>query len=149
MGIDFGSKRVGVALSDEGNSFALPLSVLPNDKNLLSEIQKICDANDVGCVVMGESKDFNGKDNPIMAQINDFVAQLSLTTGLRVEMEPEFLTSAHAERRESRRPDRDMDRTMARTGAKPNRRVVKNEMLDASAAALILKSFLERQTNKK
>lgn len=142
MGIDFGSKRVGVALSDEGNSFALPLAVLPNDKNLLSEIQKICDANDVGCVVMGESKDFNGKDNPIMEQINNFVAEISMTMPeIRVEMEPEFFTSAHAERLGNRRPDREVERT--------RQKKVKNEMLDASAAALILKSFLEKHDNNK
>jgi RNase H-fold protein (predicted Holliday junction resolvase) len=62
-------------------------------------------------------------------------------------MEPEFMTSAQAERVEFRRPDRDMNRVMARTGAKPNRKVVKNKKLDASAAALILKSFLDRHTN--
>ncbi|MFO0718641.1 MAG: Holliday junction resolvase RuvX [Candidatus Paceibacterota bacterium] len=142
LGIDFGSKRVGVALSDEGNSFALPLKVLPNDKNLLDEIQKICQQNDVGCVVMGESKDFSGKDNPIMERINDFVAQLSLTMPeVRIELEPEFLTSAQAERLGNRRPDREVERTRQKKG--------KNEMLDASSAALILKSFLEKCANDK
>ncbi len=140
LGIDFGSKRVGLALSDESNSFALPLSVIPNDKNLLTEIQKICQQNEVGCVVIGESKDFSGKDNPIMAQINDFVADFSMTTPeIRVEMEPEFLTSAQAERLGNRRPDRDVERT--------RQKKEKNEMLDASAAALILKSFLEKRAN--
>lgn len=137
LGLDFGTKRVGVALSDEGNSFALPHSVLSNDKNLLTEIQKICQQNNVGTVVMGESKDFSGKDNPIMERINDFVAQLSLTMPeVRIELEPEFLSSAQAERLGNRRPDRDVERTRQKRE--------KNEMLDASAAAIILKSFLDK-----
>jgi putative Holliday junction resolvase len=142
MGIDFGSKRVGVALSDESNSFSLPHSVIPNDKKLLSEIQKICLQNDVGFIVMGESKNLDGKDNPIMEQINNFVAEISMTMPeVRLEMEPEFFTSAQAERLGNRRPDRDLERTRSKKE--------KSDMLDASSAALILKSFLDRQINKK
>ncbi len=142
LGIDFGSKRVGLALSDESNSFALPLSVIPNDKNLLTEIQKICDQNNVGCIVVGESKDFSGKENPIMENIKDFIAEVSMTMPeIVIELEPEFFTSAQAERLGNRRPDREVERTRQKRG--------KNEMLDASSASLILKSFLDKMENNK
>ena len=42
LGIDFGSKRVGLALSDENLQFAFPFKVLENSENLLEDIKKIC-----------------------------------------------------------------------------------------------------------
>ena len=157
LGIDYGSKRIGIALSDESNTFALPYSVIENKKNLgdlVAQIKKICEDKTVTDIVIGESKDYSGKDNPIMNAINTFVQAISAeiyTTerAVAIHLEPEFMTSVHAERTEFRRPDRDMSRVMESTGAMPSRRESpKNKMLDASAAALILKSFLGKRENK-
>ena len=119
LGIDYGMKRVGVALSDEAGEFALPFSVLPNDKKLLVTMASICREKNIGTIVLGESKNFAGEDNPLQEKINQFKKALEQATGLSVELEPEFFTSAEAARLQS-----------------------KNVELDASAAALILKSFL-------
>ena len=43
LGIDYGKKRVGVALSDEGGQFALPKAVLPSDHQLIKKIKELCD----------------------------------------------------------------------------------------------------------
>ncbi len=48
LGIDYGAKRVGVALSDEMGDFAYPLMVLDSSDKLVSEISKICKENNVG-----------------------------------------------------------------------------------------------------
>ena len=119
LGIDYGTKRVGVALSDEAGEFALPFSVLPNNRNLLAALAAICREKDVSMIVLGESKNFAGEDNPLQEKINQFKKVLEQATGLPIELEPEFFTSAEAARLQS-----------------------KNVELDASAAALILKSFL-------
>lgn len=121
LGIDYGSKRVGAALSDEAGEFALPLQVLPNTATLLPALKKIIAEKKVGAVVLGESKNFKGEPNLIMKKIAEFKRVLEDETGLPVHLEPEFLTSAEAERVQG-----------------------KNRMQDASAAALILKSYLER-----
>ena len=42
MGIDYGTKRVGIALSDDGGSMAFPRTVLSNDKHLLSKVEALC-----------------------------------------------------------------------------------------------------------
>jgi putative Holliday junction resolvase len=123
IGIDYGSKRVGVALSDENRKFALPLSVIENDAMLLEKIQKIALDNEVKEMVMGESRDFNGKPNDILMDSIDFKEKLE-TSGYTVHFEPEFLTSVQAERFQG-----------------------KTDMLDASAAALILQSYLDRGNN--
>ena len=47
LGIDYGSKKVGVAVSDESNRFAFPLAVLENSTKLLEEIWEICKKNSI------------------------------------------------------------------------------------------------------
>jgi putative holliday junction resolvase len=120
LGIDYGEKRIGVAMSDERGDFAYPLSVLQNTPDLVAVILKICKENNIQEVVVGESRDFSQKENKIMEKIKVFVNDLEKVVQLPVHMHPEFLTSQEAERIQG-----------------------KNEMHDASAAALILKSYLD------
>ncbi len=122
MGIDVGSKRVGIALSDEEGKFAIPKAVLPNDRYLFTEIKRMCEAYGVTQIVMGESKDFKGNENVIMKDIKFFKGELERDLGLPVHFEPEFLTSHQAAQTQGNSP-----------------------LLDASAAALILQSFLDRK----
>ncbi|MEQ1561595.1 MAG: Holliday junction resolvase RuvX [Nitrospira sp.] len=125
LGIDYGAKRVGVALSDEAGDFAFPLVVLENTDQLVSEIISICRKQDVGVVVVGDSKDFSQKENEIMKEVTPFAKVLQDMLGVPVYMHPEFMTSIEAERLQG-----------------------KNDMHDASAAAIILKSYLETIKNK-
>ncbi len=120
LGIDFGEKRVGIAVSDEDGKIAFPTAVLANDKELLKNIVDLCMKNAVETVVMGESRDYQGQINDIMWKINGFKKQLE-TIGFKVIFEPEFMTSIQASQI---------------TG--------ENKMLDASAAAIILQSYLNR-----
>jgi len=124
LGIDYGTKRVGIAVSDEEGKFAFPLIVLENSPGLITEIAELCKENSIAEIVVGKSQDFDFKDNEIMKEITPFAEELRKNTGLVVSMHPEFLTSMEAERLQG-----------------------KNDMLDASAAALILKSFLETKKN--
>ncbi len=121
LGIDYGSKRVGLAVSDPSGKFALPHSVMENSEDLAERIKKVCLANEVEAVVLGESKDFAGADNSIMGAIRDFAEELK-STGLSVVLEPEHLSSLAASRFQGR-----------------------VEKLDSSAAAIILQSYLDRK----
>lgn len=125
LGIDFGTKNVGVALSDERGDFAYPLVVIKNSPNLLEEIKKICVEKEVGLVIFGDSKNYKGDNNPIMDQIIPFMKSLKDETKLDTVLHPEFLSSVQAEKLQG-----------------------KNEMIDASAAAIILQSYLDTNTNK-
>lgn len=123
LGIDYGAKNVGIALSDERGDFSYPLSVIQNSENLVDEIIEICNEKKVDEIVVGESKDFNQRENPIMKEVQKLVDDLKSKTSLSIHFHPEFMTSLEAERLQGH-----------------------NDMHDASAAALILKSYLE--TNK-
>ena len=121
LGIDFGAKRVGVAISDEGGKVAFPKLVLLNDNQLILRIKELCHSESVSKIVVGESRNFAGKPNPIMSSINVLVEKLKTEVGLEVILEPEFMTSEQARRLQG-----------------------ENDKLDASAAALILQSYLDK-----
>lgn len=122
MGIDYGAKRVGIALSDERGQFALPHVVLGNTKHLVDDIHMIIKEYGVTHVVLGESKNYKWEDNPIMKDIHALKEVIEDLLKLPVSLEPEILTSREAEHIQG-----------------------KNDMHDASAAALILKSYLDRE----
>ena len=124
LGIDFGRKRVGIALSDEEQKIAFPKTVYPNDKKLIERIATYCAENSVIGIALGESKNFKGEDNPIMKDILKFKTKLEKATSLFVLMEPEFMSSSEAGKM---RAEGDNE-----------------EMLDASAAAVILQSYLDK-----
>jgi putative holliday junction resolvase len=121
LGIDYGSKRVGIALSDEKGEFAIPFMVLKNSKTIVSEILDIAEENKVEVMVMGESRDYKGEPNKIHESSLEFKKKLE-GEGYIVELEPEFMTSMHAEKLQG-----------------------KHDKLDASAAALILQSYLDKK----
>lgn len=121
LAIDYGTKRVGVAISDESAKFAFPVSVIPNNKDLLSEIKSVATLNEVREIVIGESKDYKGKGNAILPAATELKNKLE-EMGFIVHWEPEFMTSMQAERFQG-----------------------KTELTDASAAALILQSYLDKK----
>lgn len=124
MGIDYGSKRVGIALSNEEGSIAMPKGIFPNDRTLFGEIKNMCAAYEIKEIVMGESKDYKGNDNSIMRRINFFKGELERELGVMVHLEPEYMTSAQAAQGQGDHP-----------------------LIDASAAAIILQSFLDKRKN--
>lgn len=122
LGIDYGTKRVGLALSDTAGRMAFPHQVVANDGKLIATLQGLIDAEGVKEVVIGHSKDLAGEDNPVQKAIAELVTDLTLATGVPVQLEPEQFTTQAALREQGR-----------------------NDMTDASAAALILDSYLQKQ----
>jgi len=123
LGIDYGSKRIGIAVSDEAAQFALPVSVVKNSDTAISEIVEIARQHAIQEIVMGESRNYKGEPNTIFLDSLAFKGLLE-KEGYSVHLEPEFMTSMNAERFQG-----------------------KNELHDASAAALILQSFLDTRRN--
>lgn len=124
IGIDFGTKKVGVALSDVEGKVAFPRLVLKNDSKLINQLAELIESESVEEVVIGESLDLSGKENKVMDNIRWFEEALEERTNIKITFEPEFYTSIQA------------SRTTGKTG-----------MEDAQAAALILQSFLDKKNN--
>jgi putative Holliday junction resolvase len=126
IGIDYGKKRIGIAVSDESGQFALPKEVFANDDKLIERICLLVKGVKAEAIIIGESKDYKGKDNLIMREINMFKEKLGAVIPISIHLEPEFMTSFAAQRFQG-----------------------KNEFHDASAAALILQSFLDKKSKTK
>lgn len=130
LGIDYGSKKIGLALSDEAGTMGFPRDIIANTPHLLDEVCALIAKENVGGVVIGESRDLKGGENPIMKAAREFGAQLTLQAGVPVFYESEVFTSAEARRQHE--PE-----------AK-SRSPKSHAHVDASAAALILTSYLSR-----
>lgn len=128
LGIDYGTKKVGLALSDEAGTMGFPHAILPNSPKLLEEVSTLATKENIGAVVIGESRDYQGALNPAGVFARAFGQELAGRTGLPVFYESEVLTSAEARR--------------APAKEEKNRSPKTHEQVDASAAALILTSYL-------
>lgn len=122
LGIDYGTKRVGVALSDELGTMAFPHKVLQNSPELVRELERLIEEKAVGEIVIGHSLDKNQQPNKVQAAIEDLMTDLTLATGLPIHLQPEQFSTQAALQIQGR-----------------------TDMTDAAAAALILDSYLTKK----
>jgi putative Holliday junction resolvase len=121
LGIDYGTKRVGIALSDELGKMAFPHTVLKNSPELLREIERIITEKAVTEIVIGHSLDKNQQPNKVQSAIEELVTDLTLAVGLPIHLQPEQFSTQAALQIQGR-----------------------NDMTDAAAAALILDAFITK-----
>ena len=126
LGIDYGSKRVGLSLTDDKGMMAFPHVVVPNDQALLPYIEALVVREKVSTIVVGHSLSHAGSPNAVHSRVEEFIQDLTLHTGMPIELEPEQYTTQEAIRFQGR-----------------------NEKTDASAAAIILNSYIMRMQNSK
>lgn len=121
LGIDYGAKRVGVAVSDAAGTIAFPRATLPNDAQLFSQLEELIKNEKITCIVVGDTRSHGGKENPVTAEAEAFVTALEKALATPVVRVWEMWSSIEASR-------------YAPEGKEHN---------DASAAAIILQRFLD------
>jgi len=131
LGVDYGSSKIGLALSDEQGSMGFPHSIVTNTPHLAEELCALIARENVSAVVIGESRTLAGGENAIMKDARALGELLAERAGVPVLYESEVFTSAEARRA----PAKEMKTRAPKARAN----------VDASAAALILTSFLTRQ----
>ena len=134
LGIDYGTKRVGLAVSDESGMLARPVGVLKNSSSLVSEIEDAVAREGVGSIVVGSSE-----GNKVQGAIMELVGTLTLATMLPVDTVTEAFSSMEAHGSKGK------ERTAARATKAPQ----KPDDLDARAAAIILQRHLDKVSRKK
>ena len=137
LGIDYGTKRVGLALSDESATLAFPYSVISNSAGLVTMIENIITKEKIGTIVIGESVAADGADNPVQKKIEDFATTLEKKSKTPVYFEKEFFTSAEAHGRKGKEVN---DARQTKFAAPAH--------IDARAAALILQRYLDKEKKK-
>ena len=109
-----------MAISDESGKIAFPKFVWSTDRHLLTKIVDFCKKEKIEAIVLGESLNYKSQPNAIQSDIANWKLKIEKFTGLPVIYELELLTSRQAERHS--------DKASA----------------DASAAAIILQSYLDK-----
>jgi len=147
LGIDFGEKKIGLAISDSAGTIAMPFKIIDNNglDEVIEKINNIIEKEKISVIVIGKSLDFKGKENNINVLINNFVDNFKKKYPLfenKIYFENEIFTSISA-KWGIEKPIRRMDVK----NKKGNRKNKKEERIDHKAAMMILKSFLERQKN--
>lgn len=114
LGVDVGTVRVGVALSDASGTVASPHSTLPAGQDLIDRLERLATAEACETVVVGLPRGMSGRDTASTQMAREVARRLS-ERGLNVQLWDERLSSAEAERmllgagrrREQRKTERD------------------------------------------
>jgi putative holliday junction resolvase len=99
LGIDFGSSRIGIAISDDLGMLAHPLETIPNNSEFLSRLQKIVLEKGVSRIVVGIPRNMDGSYGPSAEKAKLFLSQLkSEFAGVQLIAWDERLTTVEAQR---------------------------------------------------
>jgi len=132
LGIDFGERRIGLAISDPEGRLALPLTTLErrNDRSAVREIAEIARREGVGRLVLGEPVGLDGQRGEAAERVRRFGNRLAGITGLPVRLINESLTTVEAQER-------------LRAAGVDTRR--EPERIDAVAAQILLQEALDSE----
>jgi len=131
LGIDYGTKKIGLALSDEAGTMGFPHAILYNSRKLVDDLLSIISEKKVESIIIGESHNLFGVANPVAKAAHVLGDALFEHSGIPVYYESEVYTSIEARRA----PEKEGK----------SRAPKKHINVDASAAALILTSYLSKQ----
>lgn len=139
LGIDYGSKHVGTALSDSGGNVAMPHRVIPNTPALVREIAEIITAEGIEQVVIGESRNLEGGHNTVQEEIDSFTKALGEVVDTPLVAMNELFSSRQA------KWGTEHHMRINPRNADPRASQKRASRIDDKAAAIILQSYLDSQ----
>lgn len=131
MGIDYGTRRIGISLSDPLQIIAQPFDTLPNDKLSIGRICGIVEKEAVDVVVVGMPLNLKGEKAQKAQEVERFIEALKAETSVAIVSWDERFTTTMAHR------------TMLDMGTKQQERRTDKGRIDAMAAAILLQSYLD------
>lgn len=130
LGLDFGTKRVGVAISDPTLSFSYPLLTLANDEKFWPNIKKILEEFSVAKLILGYPLRESGEKSASTLRVENFKAELEEQLGIPVVLYDEMYSSKIA-----------MDRILLSQPKRMKRR--DKGLIDRNAACVILQDYMD------
>lgn len=121
LGVDYGNKKIGIAVGQSITKTSNPLKVIKNNGSMKIEIQKIMQQWNPKLVVIGQPKLADGKEHPLEKSIENFIQMLKSSYNVAIYREDEALTSFEASHYTNER-----------------------DTFDAYAAAIILESWMRQ-----
>jgi putative Holliday junction resolvase len=133
LAIDHGTKRIGIAVSDELKMIAQPLEFIPAEPfaGFLARLLELLRDKEVELILVGMPRNMDGSYGPAALKVQDFVAALRGATTVPVKTWDERLTSAQA------------NRFLIQANVRRDKR---KEKVDKTAAAILLQSYLDSLT---
>jgi putative Holliday junction resolvase len=130
LAIDHGSKRIGIALSDETRTIAQPLEFIPAEPfaGFLERLRTLLRDKEVDLVLVGMPRNMDGTYGPAALNVRAFVAALKDAITVPIQVWDERLTSVQA------------NRFLIQAEVRRDKR---KQKVDAMAAAILLQSFLD------
>ena len=135
LAIDYGSKRIGIAISDPFRLFPSITITLTTDKNIFSELLKIISEKNVDKIILGFPDNDSKETTQIAKNILKFKKELELKSKILIDLWDEHLTSQMA-----------MTRIISSVTKKSKRR--DKSLIDAQSAAIILEEYLKSVEDK-
>jgi len=130
LALDHGTKRIGVAVSDETKTIAFPLEYIPAEPfaEFLVRLKQILAAKEVDFILVGMPRNMDGSYGPAAQKVEVFVAALKSAVTAPIKLWDERLTSTMA------------NRALIQGNVRRDKR---KEKVDAMAAAILLQSYLD------
>jgi putative Holliday junction resolvase len=133
LALDHGTRRIGVAVSDETKTIAQPLEFIPAEPfaPFLARLKQILDEKEVDCILLGMPRNMDGSYGPAAQKVENFAAVLRTALTVPIKMWDERLTSTMA------------NRILIQGRVRRDKR---KEKVDKMAAAILLQSYLDVQS---
>jgi putative Holliday junction resolvase len=130
LALDHGSKRIGVAVSDETKTIASPLEFIPAGPfaDFLARLKKILVEKEIDLVLLGLPRNMDGSYGPAAQKVEIFAGVLKTAITVPIKMWDERLTSSQA------------NKILIQGGVRRDQR---KEKVDQMAAAILLQSYLD------
>ena len=139
LGIDYGTKRIGLAVSNDEGTIAFPHSILTNTPAVINDIATMVQSESIDGIVIGDSLNTDGSQNQLGTDVDKFATRLIESTGCSVQFQDERFSSVAAQAHLYGKGNIANERWTETENTK------KRDHHDAQAAAIILQRFLDRQ----
>jgi len=131
LGIDYGTVRIGLALSDPTGTLASPLQFLENQspQQVTTALSELIQTHQIAGLVIGLPRNMDGTYGPSAQKVRDFIGQIQKSISVPITPIDERLTTAQASKQLS--------------GIGLNQKQLRKKV-DSSSACLILQQYLDR-----
>jgi putative holliday junction resolvase len=134
LSLDHGTRRIGVAVSDETKTIATPLEYIPAEPmdKVIARLQELIREKDVELILIGMPRNMDGTYGPATEKVKDFIAAIQPHITTPVKTWDERLTSAQA------------NRVLLQANVRRDKR---KQNVDKMAAAILLQSYLDSRSD--
>jgi putative Holliday junction resolvase len=131
--VDFGTKRIGLAVSDKDRKIALPVGIVEGGKKAVQNIRASLPLKEVDLILVGLPLEMSGKKGPMALMVEEFAKMLGDALGIAIFLVDERLSSKGAD---------------VRLKEISLNRKERNEKIDMVAATLLLQTYLDQKHGK-